>query len=428
MSRERRRSLWQHWDFRRFWIGDTASQLGFALGSLAVPYMAVTSLRATQFDMGVLGTLGGLGFLVVGLPAGAIIDRRSKRQVMISADLGRAVLLATLPLAWWWGILTIAQLIVVATTVGILTVFFDVSYQSYLPLLVNGDQVVEGNGKLQASQSVSQASGPAVGGLLLTRLGPSTVIGINAIGYLASACCVWRIRHREQVHPVAAEQSMVADMAEGLHFVLGHPLLRRLVTCTGIANFAGSATTALAVLYMVRELNFSALEIGIVDSAMAVGGLLGALITAPVTRRFGEGPAIGITAISMMLLSFCYPLSAALAPVATLIIGGSGMMAAVVAYNITTVSFRQRLCPPRLLGRMNASARFLVWGTIPLGAFAGGVLGTAIGVIPTLWTAAGFGCLAVLPLCTPSLWRLRELPRLDDHTSSDSPLTPTGDR
>ena len=163
------RSLWRHPDFRRLWVGDTASQLGFALGSLAIPYLAVTTLHATQFQMGLLTALAGLGFLVVGLPAGALIDRRSKRAVMITADLARAALLATLPIAWWFGVLGFGQLMVVATAVGIFTVFFDVSYQSYLPLLVDSDQVVEGNGKLQASQSVSQAAGPAIGGVLLTR-------------------------------------------------------------------------------------------------------------------------------------------------------------------------------------------------------------------------------------------------------------------
>jgi MFS family permease len=412
-------SLLRHADFRRLWAGDTASQLGYALGSLAIPYAAVTTLAATQFQMGLLTALGGLGFLIIGLPAGAIVDRHSKRSVMILADLGRAALLGTLPLAWWLGFLTLAQLMVVATAVGVLSVFFDVSYQSYLPLLVHRDQVVDGNGKLQASQSVSLAAGPAIGGLLLTRVGAALVIGINAVGYLVSALMVFRIRHREPPHEIVQGRTLTGDIREGLSFVLRHRLLRRLIACTGIGNLAGSVTGALAVLYMVRDVHFSALTIGIVESSIAAGGLLGAVLAAPITRRFGEGRTVTLTAAAMYVLGFCYPLSWLLPAAPTLIVGGAAMSAAIVAYNIATVSFRQRLCPPALLGRMNASARFLVWGTIPIGGFLGGGLGTAIGVVPTLWVAAGIGLAGVVPVLTPGLWRLRRLPEHQDESAAD---------
>ncbi len=283
-------SLIHHRDFRQLWIGDTASQLGAALGSLAVPYLAVTALDATPFQMGLLATLSGIGFLLIALPAGAIVDRRSKRRVMIAADLLRFLLLFTLPLAWWFGVLSLPQVMVVATVVGMLTVFFDVSYQSYLPLLVPADQVVEGNAKLQASQSVSQSAGPAIGGLLLRTIGPAVVISANAVGYLVSALFLHRIRHREVIPTAASREPMRTEIAEGLRFVFHNPLLRRLIACTAIGNFAGSAGTALVVLYMLRDLHLSALTIGIIDSAAAVGGLVGALLATWVARRIGEGP------------------------------------------------------------------------------------------------------------------------------------------
>ncbi len=407
-------SLVHHPDFRRLWIGDTASQLGVALGGLAVPYLAVTVLSATEFQMGLLGTLTGLGFLIIGLPAGALIDRRRKRTVMILADLGRALLLLSLPAAWWFGILTFAQVLVVATVAGMLTVFFDVSYQSYLPFLVPRDQVVEGNSKLQASQSVSQAAGPGLGGLLIKLIGPAQVIVINAAGYLASAFALLRIRHRETPPPAADRRPLVTEISEGLKFVVKHPLLRRLIACTGISNLANSAVAALVVLYMVDHLGLSALTIGILESIAAVGGLAGALVTTRLARAIGEGPTIIVTAIAFEVFAFATPLASVLPAVPTLIVGQMLLTAAVVAYNISTVSFRQRLCPPELLGRMNASARFLVWGTMPIGAFIGGVVATHIGIVPTMWIACGVGCLALIPVLYRPLWRMRTLPSHDD--------------
>ena len=413
-SSPRARSLIHHHDFRQLWIGDTGSQLGAALGSLAIPYLAVTALNATPFQMGLLSTLSGLGFLIIGLPAGAIVDRRSKRRVMITADLARAALLATLPIAWWLDLLTLPQLLAVATVVGMLTVFFDVSYQSYLPFLVPDEQVVEGNAKLQASQSVSQSAGPALGGFLLKAIGPPVVVLANAGGFVLSALFLHRIRHRETPTPVADRQPLLTEIGEGLKFVVGHKILRRLIACTGLGNFASSGGGALFVLFMLRDLHLSPLTIGIIDSAAAVGGLVGALLATALARRVGEGPSIILTALAMVLLSFCNPLSSVLPPVPTLIIGGVLLTAAMVAYNIATVSFRQRLCPPELLGRMNASARFLVWGTMPLGAMAGGLLGTHIGVLPTLWLFAGLGLLSFLPVASTTLWRLKRLPDHDD--------------
>ena len=409
-------SLIHHHDFVQLWIGDTGSQLGAALGSLAVPYLAVTALDATPFQMGLLATLSGIGFLLIALPAGAIVDRRSKRRVMMTADLFRAGLLLTLPLAWWFDVLSLPQVMVVATLVGMLTVFFDVAYQSYLPLLVPSDQVVEGNAKLQASQSVSQSAGPAIGGLLLRVIGPAVVLSANTAGYLVSAVFLRRIRHREVAPTAASREPMRTEIAEGLRFVFHHPLLRRLIACTAIGNFAGSAGAALGVLYMLRNLHLSVFTIGVVDSAAAVGGLAGALVATAVARKIGEGPSIIVTASVMALLTFANPLASVLPAVGTLVIGGVAMTAAMVAYNIATVSFRQRLCPPELLGRMNASARFLVWGTIPLGALFGGVLATHLGVLPTLWIAATIGCLAVVPVLSRSLWEMKRLPDHDDPT------------
>lgn len=413
--------LIRHVDFRWLWIGDTASQLGAAFGSLAIPYLAVTALAATEFQMGLLGTLTTLGFLIIGLPSGALIDRWRKRNIMIIADFGRAALLMTLPIAWWTGWLTFAQVAVVATAVGMLQVFFDVSYQSYLPALVHSDQVVEGNAKLQASQSVSQAVGPALGGLLIKLAGAVWSIAINAVGYLASALTLLRIKHRETPPTPAERLPLVTEIADGLKFVVRHPLLRRLIACTGIGNLFNSIGQVLTVYYMVQLLHLSALTIGIIDSVAAVGGLAGALMITKLARVIGEGPSIILTAFTMVLFGFSWVLAWYFPAVPTLLIMQPLMFASLVAYNVATVSFRQRLCPPRMLGRMNASARFLVWGPMPVGSFLGGVLGHRLGTVPTLWIAAGGGALCLLPLVFSSLWRLRALPTHDDGSTASEP-------
>ncbi len=421
-------SLFHHVDFRRLWIGDTGSQLGTALGYLAIPYLAVTALHANAFQMGLLGTVAGMGFLIIGLPAGALVDRRSKRRVMIVADICRGALLLTVTIAWWLHVLTFTQILVVASAVGVLTVFFDVSYQSYLPLLVSRDQVVDGNAKLQASQSVSQSAGPAVGGLLLKLIGPAVVIATNAAGYLVSAYFLGRIQHRETVSEPSSRRPLVTEIGEGFSFVVRHHLLRRLIACTGIINYASSGAGSLLVLYLVRDLHLAPLTIGALDSAAALGGLLGALLATRLARRIGEGPAILATSAVAAAAAFINPLASVLPAIPTLLIGGFAGMAAIVTYNIATVSFRQRLCPPELLGRMNATARFLVWGTMPLGSITAGVLGSHLGVLTTLWIMAATGCLALLPVVLSPLWTLRTLPAEDPTPPSGENLLPRSDK
>lgn len=406
-------SLWYHRDFRWLWGGDTASQFCAALGTLAIPYLAVTTLSATKFEMGLLGTLTTIGFLVIGLPSGALIDRWNKRSVMILADFCRAALLVTIPIAWWMHWLTFIQLVIVATIVGMLQVFFDVAYQSYLPTLVHRDQVVEGNAKLQASQSVSQSAGPALAGLIIKVVGAAAAVGINAVGYFISALCLLRINHREEPHDPVDRKPIVSEIREGLSFVVRHPLLSRMLACTAILNFFSELTWVLLVYYQVNVLHFSAVTIGLINAVGALGGLVGALVATRISKAIGEGPSILLGATIACLAFVCIPLSAYISPVVTFLVGTPITMFGVVAYNIATVSFRQRLCPPKLLGRMNASCRFIVWGTMPLGSFVGGVLGSQIGTLPTLWIGFAGGFLGLLPLYFSNLWTLRELTPTD---------------
>ncbi|TKJ35069.1 MFS transporter [Blastococcus sp. CCUG 61487] len=404
-------SLWRHHDFRQLWAAESVSQVGTQITLLALPVLAVGVLHATPLEMGVLVALETAAFLVIGLPAGAWVDRWRRKRVLMVNDLVRAAALASLPIAHLLDLLALPQLFVVAAVTGTATVFFDVAYQSYLPTLVARDQIVDGNGKLEASRAVAQVAGPGITGVLLRFLGPPLLIAANAVTFLLSAFFITRIRHVDEVPDPSTRRGLRAEIAEGLSFVLRHPLLRRIVACTGTANLFTSMSGALLVLFALRTLGIDESALGLVLSAGAAGGLVGAVTAARFAALVGEGRAIPLTALLMLPFAALTPLAAAVEPAEPLLVLGMfGFSWAVVAYNVVQVSFRQRLCPPALLGRMNASVRFLVFGTMPLGGLLGGVLGTWIGVLPTLWVGVAGQALAVVWVVTGPLLGMRELP------------------
>jgi predicted MFS family arabinose efflux permease len=416
-------SLWRHRDFRQLWTAESVSQVGTQITFLAMPVLAVTVLDATALEMGVLTALETVAFLVVGLPAGAWVDRWRRKRVLVVNDLIRMLALASLPLAWFFDLLTLPQLFVVATITGTATVFFDVAWQSYLPTLVEPEQVVDANGKLMASQEVARVAGPGITGVLLRILGAPLLIAFDAASFLLSALFIGRIRHVDTVPDRATRRPLRVEIAEGLGFVVRHPLLRRIVGCTGTANLFNAMSGTLLVLFALRTLGLSESDLGFVFSAGAVGGILGAVTGARFARWVGEGRAIPLSSLLLLPFAVLLPLAALGAPTVLLVVSMIGFGWAVVAYNITQVSFRQRLCPPQLLGRMNASVRFIVYGTQPLGALLGGVLGTWLGVVPTLWIAAAGQGLAALWVVTSPLMRMRELPRgLDAAVPHEEPV------
>ena len=416
-------SLWRHHDFRQLWASETVSQIGTQVTMVALPVLAVTLLQATPLQMGVLTALETAAFLLIALPAGAWVDRWRRRRVLVSADLVRGAALATIPVAYLADALTLGQLYLVAAVVGTATVFFDVGYQSYLPVLVERSQIVDGNGKLEASRAVAQVVGPGLTGVLLRVLAAPVLILVNAATFLVSAVFLARIRTPDVVPERAARRPLRTEIAEGLSFVVGHPLLRRMVTCTALANLGGSMTGALLVLFALRELGLSEVTVGFVFSAGAVGGLVGAVAAARVARVVGEGRTIPVAAVAFAVAGAGLPLAALGAPSLVLVVSWFAASFAVIVYNVTQVSFRQRLCPPRLLGRMNASVRFLVFGTLPVGGLLGGVLGTAIGVLPTLWVAVAVQALAAVPVLASPLVGMRDLPVELDATTGAAPET-----
>jgi MFS family permease len=407
-----RRSLARHPDFRRLWVGDAFGQLGAQLTGIALPVLAVRDLGASEWEMGLLTAAETAAFLVIGLPTGAWVDRMRKRRVLIAADLVRAVTLAVVVLLALTGHASMPVLYAGALVLSVATVFFDVAHQSYVPGLVGLEHIGEGNAKLQATQSVAQVAAPALGGALLRVVAAPLVIAVNAVTYLVSALAVGRIRQVEALPPAEHRRPLKEEIAEGLRFVVHQPLLRRIVACTAIGNLFGAMSGALMVLYALRDLGLDEAAYGTVLSASAIGGLLGALASDRLVRWIGEGRIIPLAALGFAPGALLTPLAAVLPlpPQATLIVGGMLFFSVVVVYNVAQVSFRQRVCPPPLLGRMNASVRFIVWGTTPIGGLLGGWLGHTWGVLPTLWTAAAGCVLAALPVLLSPLVRMRDLP------------------
>jgi MFS family permease len=408
-------SLFRHAAFRRLWAGDAVSQLGSQLSGLALPVLAIEAFDAGAFEMGLLEASSTAAFLLIGLPAGAWVDRMRKRRVLVVADVVRAIALASLPLAIVAGVASLPQLYVVALVVGTCSVFFDVAWQSYLPVLLRGEQLVDGNAKLSATGSVAGIAGPAIGGVLLRALGASVVVLLDAISFLTSAAIVRTIEDDEQPHDPTTRRPLRSEVAEGLRFVVHHPLLVRITLCTAITNLAFSMASAVFVLFLLRDQDQSVAVVGLVYAVGSAGALLGAFGARRIAQRLGEGRTIPISdavgALSMVFL----PLAAVVSiPVVVLAAAGMflGSLSGVV-YNVTQISFRQRICPPELLGRMNASVRFLVWGTLPIGSVLGGVVAEWLGIVPTLWIAFVIAAIGVVPVALSPLARMRELPRSD---------------
>ncbi|MDF2846816.1 MAG: transporter [Oerskovia sp.] len=412
------RSLVHHRDFRHLWGGDALGQLGAQLTGFVLPIFAVSHLHATEWQMGALNAAETAAFLLLSLPAGAWVDRMRKRRVLVAADLARAAILSVVVVAALTGHASMGLLIGAAVVISTFSLFFDVAHQSYVPGLVGLDHVVEGNSKLQATQSVAMIAGPAIGGVALRVLSAPLVMVATVGTYLASALAVSRIRHHEDLPDPAARRPLRTEIAEGLRFVASEPLLRRILACTSLGNLGGAIGNAVVVIFALRTLDVGTATYGVVLSASAAGGLLGAVLADRAARRVGPARIIPASAV---FTGVSYAITPAAAWVATtgeadalvpavLVVGGFVFNLAVVVYNVAQVSFRQRLCPPALLGRMNASARFLVWGPIPIGGLLGGWIGTVWGVAPALWVGALVMSLGALPVLLSPLSRMSELP------------------
>lgn len=406
--------LWRNDDFVKLWSGQTISNFGSGITGIALPLTAVLVLSASTAQMGVLSALDGLAVLIFGLLAGVWVDRLRKRPILIAADGGRALLLGSIPLAALLGVLGLAQLYVVAALTGILTVFFNVADASFLPSLIPSRQLVDANSKLAMSDSLAEIGGPAIAGPLIQIIGAPLAICFDALSFLTSALSFGLIRKPEpHTRPIAQRQSMAHESFEGLRALWRDKLLRALAISGALFNFFGNFIGTLYILYIVRELHISSLFIGLFVAAGGVSALAGTFIARRMIRRTGVGMAVG------GMLAF-YGLTGSLTPLAHGPLWLSITMlftaqligdASVSIYFIAEVSLRQAIIPSNLLGRINASMQLVTQGVAPVSAILAGILGTVIGLRPTLFIGVGGVIFAGLWLLFSPVRKVRTLER-----------------
>ena len=446
-----RRSLFRHPNYARLWTAATVSLFGTQISQIAIPFIAAVLLNASAGEVGLLTTIEFLPFLLFTLPAGVWVDRYPKKRILVIGDLGRAVMLVSIPIAYALGALTIWQLYVVGFVNGLMTVFFDVADQSYLPTILERDELVEGNAKLQISQSSAQILGQPFGGGIVAVLTAPVAVLIDAVSYLGSAALILSIRERartaaagvlrpsgpvatvaateaDDVAPssaagvsVAIEEATSAGRADdeggmrqqiidGLRFILRHEYLGNIAATTASSNLFGNIGFAIFPVYAYKVLLLTPAAVGTIGGLGGAGVLLGALVANRVQARIGVGRTIILAAAATGPIGLLMPLATPEVAFWFLSVSFFLVGAVNVVYNVSQVSLRQAITPEHFLGRMNATMRFLVWGTIPIGSLIGAGLSEIIGVRATVWVSALLSLLAFLPVLFSPVRRIQSIP------------------
>ncbi len=391
--------------FGWLWMGQTVSNFGSWITGNGLALTAVLMLHATTFQMGLLAALGTMPALVFGLLAGVWIDRLPRKPLLIVADLGRALLLLSIPLAALAGWLRIELIYGVIVLVGTLTVFFEIAHKSFLPALIAREQLAEGNSKLEASSALAEIAGPSLSGLLIQIISAPFAIAFDSLSFLCSALCIGMIRVQESVDLLMERPpSMWRDMWEGLLVLWRDGRLRALAISAGMRNFFGGAFATLYTLYVVRDLGVSPLIYGVLVTMGGLGALLGAFVAPRAVRRFGLGKLLLGSLLIDGCMMLCTPLAAgsSLAVIALLIVSQLIGDCGAVLHSVNEVSLRQSIVPERLLGRVNGSMHFLGTALGPIGALLAGLLSELIGARPTLFIGAiGIMCSFVYLLFSP---------------------------
>jgi predicted MFS family arabinose efflux permease len=407
-------------NFRLLWAGESVSEIGNAMAVVGVPLVTVAVLHASTFAVATLTAAAYLPWLIIGLPAGAWVDRLPGRPLMIACDVVSALLYASLPAAAWLHILTIGQVIVVVLLAGAANVFFATAYQVYLPSLVTPAELVEGNAKLQGGAQVASIGGRGLAGLAAEAIGAAPALLFNSASFLVSAACLLRIR--PPAKPAAPDPPaepprrgrLHEQTWEGIRFVARDPYLRFFTIYAAVSNLAYAGNLALVVVFLVRVVGLSSAAVGALTATSGLGGLLGALVARRLTRVFGTARTLLLTTLGSGLSGLLIPLTAKGPRIACYVAGSALVAGGIVIGNVILGSFRQAYCPPAMLGRVTASMRFLTFGAIPLGALLAGALGTVLGIRNGLW--------AVLAIFAASgLFLLSR----DIRTARDLPLTPS---
>lgn len=393
-------ALWRHADFLRLWSALTISVLGSQITLFVAPVITLFVLDATVVQAGLVTACGYLPFLLISLPVGALVDRWPTRPLLIVADLGRAAALATIPIAYATGVLSLPLVCAVQLVHGALTVVADAAHLAFLPALVARDQLLEGNTKLGVSYSAGELAGPGLGGLLIKLVGAPFALLADAASFLISALLLAGIRGGRRSIADAPRSSLGRRIGTGLRYVARNPVIRPIVLCMGGANFFDLYGMVSIVLpaFALRDLGLPPARFGLAYSAANLGALLALALNHRVVQRFGIGGVLlassllpGVGVLILASAPHANPLPALIAGLALALFGST-------MFNVNQMSLRQQITPLDLQGRMNATVRFAIWGMIPLGAAAGGALADVLGTRPALVVAGAGSLLASLPI------------------------------
>ncbi|SNT56605.1 Predicted arabinose efflux permease, MFS family [Actinomadura meyerae] len=407
---EREPSIFRDPGYRWLFSAALVSKIGAQVSYIAIPLIAVTELNATAGQVGLLGALSFAAFLLVGLPAGVWVDRMRRRPVMIVAQVSRAVLMATVPIAWVLDSLTIYQLYAVVLLSGVGTVFDDVAAQSYLPHVAGRDRLMAANTGISSLNAGSEVAGRSVGGYLVAAVTAAGAVMVDIAGFLLSALMLMRIRRPEAKSERGTDRDLPREMRDGLRFVLGHPILRPIAFAGALTNFSFQVNLVIMPIIFVRQLHLSETALGAYLSIGGVGVLTGALLARRVAHRVGHGRMLWIAGAAVAPIALFVPLIDN-GPW-LFVAGGAWLLVTMKAGidNVVQVSFRQRATPDAMLGRMNATMRFLMTGALAIGAGVGGLVAQLAGARAALWvSAAGLACIWVIIYFSP-LRGMRDLP------------------
>lgn len=415
-SRDR---LWRQPDFLKLWTGQTVSSFGSMFGALSLT--ALVFLDATPAEMGLLAMAGGVPALAFALFAGVWIDRVRRRPVMIAADLGRFAALVTIPVAALADAVVIEHLYAVAFVAGVLQLSYELAYRSYLPSVVEREELLEGNARLSATESLAESASPAVGGALVQFAGGPAAVLVDSLTFLWSAFWVAMIRRPETAPEGHGGRAVMTDLADGLRLVWRDRVLRALTGAAGTSRFFGGFYEALYGLFLIRELGFSPLLLGITIGAGGLGGLAGSLLAGRMTRRLGYGGTLLTSSAMMLLFGPMTVLAGGPMELAFAMVFAAQILSDPfwVMYDIAAVSLRQSLAPPRALGRVNSTLHVVQAGLQPLGAVVAGLLATGIGVRETLAVAVVGGAFSIVWLLASPVPGLRGLPHAEAGAVAD---------
>lgn len=405
-----RSRLLRHHDFRLLWIGETTSRFGTGVTTVSLPLVAVATLHADVLSVSLLTAATWLPWLLIGIPAGAWVDRWACRPVMMACNVLSMLLYVSVPLAAWLGALTITYLLVVALLNGAANVFFTTAYQSYLPRLLDKQDLMEGNAKLQGSDSVSRIAGPSLGGLIAQGFGAVGGLLVDACTYLVSTLCLARVRKPESRPERRGRRHLLRELPVGLKFAVRDIYLRTFALYGIFCNFALIALQAVQIPFLSHDVGVSAGAVGAVLATGSCGGFLGAAVARRVARRLGSARGVLVSVAVALPCGLLIPLASDGFGLVLPMLGGFVMIAGVVISNIIVGSFRQGYCPSEILGRVTSSVQLINYGMMPLGAVLSGMLATTLGARTALWISAGALALCGLILLASPLRGLRDLP------------------